>query len=832
MGLPIIDNLQVVDETSTIKHGIKLTLLYLMIATIFVWQFKIEPNIHLWHLLSIVFIINTLKQLLPLHWNKIIIGAGTIIGSMILVGPAITCLTLSCLIAILLIANIFKRTNNSKRKWPGVIVSLIIPVIITLQFHPSGLKAVALLGILLMFRLPYLIIQFKNGNYSEWDIEKGLFYLFLLPNLTMPVFPVIPPHDGRIVNNIKRRLLLQKKGIILICLGIMQLLIYRILFTQFYILPENVDNIQKLFHHAIINFLLLIRISGMFYVATGALNLLDFPTKPAIRSFLMPNSPLDFCYRFHYTFKDFLIKLFNPIFKSIIFRMKNTLSLFFLTYSLFFWAWMIHSMQWYWVQGHFPIRWSDLIFWTTFGLMVSLEITIIRNNFSVLKYFHNRNSNIVKSTLIVATLLILSQIWCIQAFHSPRHWLLMWENALTGSDTYWYYLILELLLITGAIAMLVAIKKKYSPMLKKQNHTILLPSILTAIMGILSVSQIIVNELPSDNHAARHWNKILSGRNIPNSEIAMAGGYYSAIFPMIRNIPTEHKDEWRTKERFEASIGAIHVDDFRQIAQAPNKSFTFKGKSYTTNSMGFRDREYSQQPDDETIRTIILGSSFAVGAGVADKEVFDVHLEEEMNKFNHGSQYEFINAGCSTYDLIDCLVRYDKDSISTLSPDYVFFISHGIDKQKNIIDLARITRKKLPLPYGYLDEIVQEAGISDAMGEASIINKLKPFAQRIVEESYQLLYNKCSNEGIIPVWIYWPTIGVRPTMDLDVNEINQVVERIGYRTINLKSVYDNHPPSELYVSPDDRHPNAEGHRLFAKALRDTLLNDPSFIDLR
>ena len=69
----------------------------------------------------------------------------------------------------------------------------------------------------------------------------------------------------------------------------------------------------------------------------------------------------------------------------------------------------------------------------------------------------------------------------------------------------------------------------------------------------------------------------------------------------------------------------------------------------STNSYGFRDREYSTKADQNTVRILVLGDSLTFGVGVAFEDTYPKRLESMLN--SRGTErYEVINAGVGAYD--------------------------------------------------------------------------------------------------------------------------------------------------------------------------------------
>lgn len=69
----------------------------------------------------------------------------------------------------------------------------------------------------------------------------------------------------------------------------------------------------------------------------------------------------------------------------------------------------------------------------------------------------------------------------------------------------------------------------------------------------------------------------------------------------------------------------------------------------STNSHGFRDREYPLVPSSDTVRILCLGDSLTFGDGVAVEDTYPKRLEAILQE-NGGHKFEVINTGVPSYD--------------------------------------------------------------------------------------------------------------------------------------------------------------------------------------
>ncbi len=114
--------------------------------------------------------------------------------------------------------------------------------------------------------------------------------------------------------------------------------------------------------------------------------------------------------------------------------------------------------------------------------------------------------------------------------------------------------------------------------------------------------------------------------------------------------------------------------------QKPNHKAIFEGLDFkvtvTSNSQGFRDREYSIEKPPETKRVIVLGDSFAWGWGVENDEVFTEVAERQLNKV------EILNLGHSSYGTDQELLLWKRLG-QRFSPDLTAVVFYSNDIEDN-----------------------------------------------------------------------------------------------------------------------------------------------------
>ncbi len=77
----------------------------------------------------------------------------------------------------------------------------------------------------------------------------------------------------------------------------------------------------------------------------------------------------------------------------------------------------------------------------------------------------------------------------------------------------------------------------------------------------------------------------------------------------------------------------------------PNSKSNYYGVPNEINSFGLRDREFSLDKTENTVRIVFLEDSVTYGLGVRPEATFPRLFEGILNEETHSNRYETINAG-------------------------------------------------------------------------------------------------------------------------------------------------------------------------------------------
>lgn len=713
-----------------------------------------------------------------------------------------------------------------------IILGLIVLMALKPDWLAPHLVVVSTLGSMFIFRLSIFLFD-KTYQKERPKLIKDVTYFFMLPNMALLLFPAV---DYKLfLRNYysDSAISIYKKGVQWIVLGLFHLLVYRVIYYYFLLPPTEVTDVVSLWHYMTTNYLLIIRLSGLFHISVGVLCLFGFNLPRVFDNYFLASGFSDLWRRINIYFRDYLIKLFYyPLFFKL--RKYGDLNAkVFAILVIFFITWFLHSFQWFWLRGYFPLRMVDIVFWGVFGILVAGNAIWESKRKSIQIDEKSWKYSALLTTQILGMFLFMSVLWSIWSSTTMGSWFYVVKNLLVGSQLQYLSLfsILIVIWILGTVIYRFFVLNRLGKVIDPEPNTKLASFWSITMLILLMVFQI----QPVQSLITKHSNIDLIGFLEPKLSVAdenlLVDGYYEEI--LIGNEltnPVGEIVERRDRGRFIHSEGALLVEDIRIVLSKPNISFTFKDQPYSTNFLGIRDQNYSGTKPPNTIRTGILGGSYVNGSGIADDELFDELLEQKLDSLNINIEYEFWNFGNPGFDLVQCIYDFEMKKAVQYDFDNLIYVSHGIDKFKNIRTLATAVESGRTIPYDFVQEIIDKSNVDKNATSMSVYDKLEPFADELLIGLYQYLYDYCLQNNIKPIWVYWPTTDVHPIVKMYPEDISLMVEKIGFTVIDLTDVYKDYNPSDLFVSPKDRHPNALGHSLVADELYKIIKNSPEILN--
>jgi len=255
-----------------------------------------------------------------------------------------------------------------------------------------------------------------------------LSYFFLLPNVVFPFFPVVDYTVFRKQYYDEEEFAIYQRGIRWMMRGTLQLIAYRVVYQYLTIPITSVHTAADVGIYMLTTYLLYIRVSGQFHLVTGMLHLFGFNLPRTHNRYFLASSMLDYWRRINIYWKDFMLKL---VFYPVYFRLKKygeVRALVLGTSIVFVATWLLHSYQWFWLLGEFPLTWNDVIMWGILGGAVIINTLYERKQPPVRRLqpaqltFRARLPVAFKA---VATFVFICVLWSLWTSPSVTDWVAM-----------------------------------------------------------------------------------------------------------------------------------------------------------------------------------------------------------------------------------------------------------------------------------------------------------------------------------------------------------------------------------------------------------------------
>lgn len=299
-------------------------------------------------------------------------------------------------------------------------------------------------------------------------------------------------------------------------------------------------------------------------------------------------------------------------------------------------------------------------------------------------------------------------------------------------------------------------------------------------------------------------------------------GYYEDLIGVNRfnsqlwEIYSKRPSDWPTIDETEA---ARQTGDNLIVELVPSTSINFHGETLSINRWGMRDQDYERTPTANTYRIALTGPSFVMGYGVGDEEGFEPLLEDRLNSEHSGSldtKYEILNFAVPGYSAIQNLMVLEQKALP-FQPNAVFFMAHQREEEAVVLYLADRLSVGADLPYPDLIELARGAGAEPGATKVETERLLEPIGTEILSWTYRRIVEVSRAHGILPVWIFMPTLE-NPLREEEIAHLTRVAEESGFIVLDLSDAYQNQDPDSLVVAYWDKHPNAKGHSLIAEDL--------------
>jgi alginate O-acetyltransferase complex protein AlgI len=684
-----------------------------------------------------------------------------------------------------------------------------------------------ILGSMFMFRLIVYLYDLRFEK-APPSFVRTLTYFFMLPNACFPLFPVIDYKSFRRNYFDADAFRIYQTGIDWILRGIIHLLLYRFVYYYLTLAPAEVLGPWDLGQYLISNFLLYLRVSGLFHLVVGMLYLFGFRLPETHHEYLLASSFTDFWRRINVYWKDFMMKVF---YYPAYFRLRKLGAVKALVISTVFvlvMTWFLHLYQWFWLRGSALLVWQDMLFWAFFGgLVVANAIHEERSGRQVGYGLRTRTRGMLfRLTLqTLATFCAICALWSFWTSDSFAEWLSLW-SAIGGKMTFHaghlVIPVVALIIVGGVLRANLGGGSTSASRPAAASKTPSLRIATAATVGLLVLLPLGVESFYArlGTEVASTVQALRSGRLSRLDNAKLERGYYENLLQVDRfNSPLWEVYMKKPANWLDIESGALKqfTNDFAQAELKPSFAFSTNYGMLSVNRWGMRDRDYERKPAPDTFRMALLGSSSVMGWGVGDGETFESLVEKQLNEEKVGAykDYEILNFAVAGYQPPQQLVALDK--AFAFEPRAVLYVATGREISRSNYYLIEAVRKGLPIPYAPLRELMARAGVTSTTDETTALKQLEPYRTEILTFVYRRIADESRMRGIVPLWIFLPQLQQGPWQE-ETPETFRLAEAAGFVILDLSDVFKGNDLASLRLAEWDDHPSVFGHKLIAARL--------------
>jgi D-alanyl-lipoteichoic acid acyltransferase DltB (MBOAT superfamily) len=701
-----------------------------------------------------------------------------------------------------------------------------------------------ILGSMFMFRLALYLRALKTAP-AERGVAGTLAYFFMLPNLAFPLFPVIDYQTFHRTSYDKDESAIYRTGMTWVARGLLHLVLYRVVYYNFMIDPVDVENLGGLAQFMLGTFLLYLRVSGQFHLITGLLHLFGFRIPETHKLYYLAHNFVELWRRINIYWTDFMMK---TVFYPVYFKVKKwppARALAFSTACVFFVTWLLHSYQWFWLRGGFPMTPQDTLFWALLGAFVI---------FGALRELKQGKAKPQKGGWHLrlglhagVTFLIFCFLWSLWSVESIGQWVWM-LGAATVFD--WQG--------AGLIALAFVVVTAFGgrdweasrPKNPEDGHFLFRPWVraTVSLVFLIVIAQPAVHALAPAKTGAVIAGLRNTGLNARDAALQHRGYYEQldvrgALNARVQDQLGGARHDWRDP----ASAGILNErKDLIDRDLVPSHSVDWNGNRFSTNSFGMRDREYALEKPPGTLRIALLGPSHVMGNGVGDGETFEQLVEDRLNRearSGRWQRYEILNFGVDGFTLPQQLALLDE-RVWKFQPDVVIVTQYHRTRTMTERYILKLLRKGVAVPPGEFHDLLTGAGLLPALDgnlpipfeswrRAASALGLKP--RMPADEAAARAHHVADevNEWTIAQIAASARAHQVPLIALGLNVViddapAEVPNHADFEQANvpLIDLFDAFPAGQrpaLRVTPWDDHPNAAGHRLIADRLYPALV---------
>ncbi len=686
----------------------------------------------------------------------------------------------------------------------------------------------AVLASMFMFRVIIYLYDLRHERVPA-PAWMRLAYFFLLPNAAFPFFPVVDYGAFRRTYFDRPALEIYQRGVRLIFRGVTHLLLYRFIYYHYSPSADAVYGIKSVVIYFASAWLVYLHVSGLFHLSVGILCLFGFNLPETNKLYLLASSPNDLWRRVNVYWKDFMLKVFYlPSYKALQKRkvdMKSAMVV--ATVIVFLATWLLHSYQWFWLIGRFPLTLVDSTFWAVLGALVIINTLLLLRPRprTVPKADWSVAGAAIHVMKVMAMFALMSAMFAWWNTRDPETWIYMVGSVRESGLRAWAMFTAGMgALLAAGIAAHYADHRGWTSGFGES----VLPFRRSVVMTLGGAIVLLALSRPAVQQGlGRSVGNIfvsLQRERLNSRDAAVEDrAYYEALITTdqpTNPAPSLPNDEEPNAVPIRNSTAVRFTGDELVYELLPSRQTPNRGSIIVTNAFGLRDDEYTLEKPDNTFRMALIGASVIMASGADQPKSFEALTEQRLNREHPSpaySKYEILNFGVAGYGY-NQFAAVAEQKVFRFSPDVVIMGALGGDHGVSRRSFAELFASKIPLD-PELVAIARRAGIDHSTGGVEIRRRIRTTG--VLDEvrawSYRRIADLSRKNGAIPVFMYLPRLE-SDEYPPGFEEMSRDARAAGMVVLDLRGVYDGFKRDQLMFNPRDVHPNPLGHELIAERL--------------
>ncbi|WP_422928897.1 SGNH/GDSL hydrolase family protein [Singulisphaera sp. PoT] len=264
------------------------------------------------------------------------------------------------------------------------------------------------------------------------------------------------------------------------------------------------------------------------------------------------------------------------------------------------------------------------------------------------------------------------------------------------------------------------------------------------------------------------------------------------------------------------------VPGFVRWRMRPNLEIAWNATTFRTNSHGYRTPEFSTAKPEGTYRVVCFGSSNTMGHGVEEEvtypRLFEGWLRERLGD---SRKVEVLNLAVSGDSPARRLERLREEG-AKVQADWFLCEASALDYLLEEEHLQMVLRKRVPVPYDFLREALDRAGVSGSDSNDSFHRKFKGESEGVLDGVYAGWASESRRLGVPLAVAILPRSDRKALSPRMFRLMRDLASRNGLESFDLSEAFVDLNEAQMQVSRWDNHPSVLGHRRIFERLRDDL----------